>query len=176
MRRNENEDDPPIWHTSRKTMPVTTMTAQCPCDQNKERSGRDRNGRRRPSGPRDRLLDDMDKGNRPRTTERRKRPKGENPKKSNCLGAPNVYRCATVQMAFDVEHITCGTFSPGVGLPTSACVDCGVHASCDAGHSTSCHPSASTGGVVQLCRLQRNSLQVVREDKHPVGSRLFRHQ
>ena len=38
-------------------------------------------------------------------------------------------------MAFDVEHITCGTFSPGVGFPTSACIDCGVHASCDAGHS-----------------------------------------
>ena len=79
-------------------------------------------------------------------------------------------------MPFDVEHKTCGTFSPGVGLPTSACIDCGVHASCDAGHSTSCHLSASTGGVVHLSRLQRYSLQVVREDKHPVGSRLFRDQ
>ena len=37
------------------------MTAKCPCDQNKERSGRDRNGHRRPSGLRDKLLDDMSK-------------------------------------------------------------------------------------------------------------------
>ena len=57
-------------------------------------------------------------------------------------------------MAFDVEHITCGTFSPGVGTSTSACIDCGVHASCDAVYSTSCHLSASTSGDVQLCRFQ----------------------
>ena len=25
--------------------------------------------------------------------------------------------------AFDVEHITCDTFPPGVGSPTSACID-----------------------------------------------------
>ena len=37
------------------------MTAKCPCDQYKERSGRDRNGHRRPSGLRDKLLDDMSK-------------------------------------------------------------------------------------------------------------------
>ena len=45
-------------------------------------------------------------------------------------------------MALDVEHITCGTFSSGVGSPTSACIDCGTHASRDAGHSTSCYLSA----------------------------------
>ena len=37
------------------------MTAKCQCDQNKERSGRDRNEHRRPSGLRDRLLDDISK-------------------------------------------------------------------------------------------------------------------
>ena len=37
------------------------MTAKYPCDQNRERSGRDRNGHLRPSGLRDRLLDDMSK-------------------------------------------------------------------------------------------------------------------
>ena len=61
-------------------------------------------------------------------------------------------------MAFDVEHITCGTFPPGVGLSTSACIDCGVHASCDAGHSASCHLSASTGG---FCGTFRNQHLIV---------------
>ena len=56
-----DEDDPPISHKSRKTRPVITMTAQCPWDQNQERSDRDRNGHRRPSRLRDRLLDDMSK-------------------------------------------------------------------------------------------------------------------
>ena len=49
--------------------------------------------------------------------------------------------------AFDVEHIAYGTFlslPEGVGSPTSSCIDCGVHASCDAGHTTLCHLSAST--------------------------------
>ena len=39
-------------------------------------------------------------------------------------------------MAFDVEHIACGSFSSlseGVGSPTSPYIDCGVHASCVAG-------------------------------------------
>ena len=41
-------------------------------------------------------------------------------------------------MAFDVEHITCGTFpslSEGVGLPAAAFIDSVVHATCDACHS-----------------------------------------
>ena len=53
-------------------------------------------------------------------------------------------------MAFDVEHITCGTFSSGVGSPTSACIDCGTHVSCDAGHSSYCHLSAFIGDVLHL--------------------------
>ena len=59
--------------------------------------------------------------------------------------------CLGHVMAFDVEHITCGTFSEGVGSPTSACIDCGMHAICDAGHSTYCHLSASIEVLDDAC-------------------------
>ena len=47
--------------------------------------------------------------------------------------------CLVRVMAFDVEDITCGTFSSpieGVEAPTFAFIGCVVHTSCDAGHST----------------------------------------
>ena len=47
--------------------------------------------------------------------------------------------CHVRVVAFDVEHITCGTFSSPsecVVLATSVLIDSVVHASCDACHST----------------------------------------